>query len=111
MPEPVVGDFGSALRKCFTRRTLAGVTARVFDPLGLATPVTAGLKLDLHDLCAKKLDWDDPVPLELLETWAANMAAIQDLKDVVFRRAIIIIIVYLQQTNDDIDRLRNTALL
>ena len=89
MPEPVVGDFGSALRKCFTRRTLAGVTARVFDPLGLATPVTAGLKLDLHDLCARKLDWDDPVPLELLETWAAHMAAIQDLKDVVFRRAII----------------------
>ena len=41
MPEPVVGDFGSALRKCFTRRTLAGVTARVVDPLGLATPASS----------------------------------------------------------------------
>ena len=89
LPEPVVGDFGAALQKCFTRRTLTGVTARVFDPLGLATPVTAGLKLDLHNLCTRKLDWDDPVPLELLETWAANMVAVQDLKDVVFKRAII----------------------
>ena len=46
-------------------------------------------KLHVHNLCKRKLDWDDPVPLELLEVWAANMVAIQDLKEVVFRRAAI----------------------
>ena len=89
LPEPITGDFGEALKRNFTRRTLAGLVARVFDPLGLATPVTANFKLDVHDLCKRKLDWDDPVPLELLEVWAANMVAIQDLKEVVFRRAAI----------------------
>ena len=89
LPEPITGDFGEALKKSFTRRTLSGLVARVFDPLGLATPVTANFKLDVHDLCKRKLDWDDPVPLELLEVWATNMMAIQDLKEVVFRRTVI----------------------
>ena len=89
MPEPVAGDFGQALSRCFTRRTLTGLVARVFDPLGLATPLTANLKLDLHDLCTRKLDWDDEVPKELLDMWVANMATIQDLKLISFKRAVI----------------------
>ena len=89
LPEPVAGDFGTALSTCFTRRTLTGMVARVFDPLGLATPVTANLKLDLHDLCSRKLDWDDQVPVELLTKWVANMATIQELKELTFRRAVI----------------------
>ena len=52
---------------------LSGLVAKIFDPLGLATPVTAVLKLDLHSLCSLKLDWDDPVPLELLDKWTSNM--------------------------------------
>ena len=63
--------------------------ARIFDPLGLVTPITAGLKLDLHALCSLKLDWDDQVPLELLDRWAQNMHNIQDLRDVYFRRSVI----------------------
>ncbi len=44
---------------------LTGLVAGVFDPLGLATPITGGFKLDLHQLCELKLDWDDKVPEEL----------------------------------------------
>ena len=66
-PEPVVGDLKSALKTCFTKKILTGLVAGVFDPLGLVTPITAGLKLDLHELCARQLDWDDQVPTELLE--------------------------------------------
>ena len=88
-PEPVVGDFGQALKQCFTRRTVTGIVARVFDPLGLVTPITASLKLDLHDLCLRRLDWDDQIPEELLEVWVANMANIQDLRAVVFKRTVI----------------------
>lgn len=89
LPDPIVGDFGAALKKNFTRRILAGMVARVFDPLGLATPITANLKLDLHQLCTRKLDWDDDVPLDLLDLWVANMASIQELRDVTFSRTII----------------------
>jgi hypothetical protein len=50
-PEPVTGDYKEALRPSFTQRVLTGLVAGVFDPLGLATPITAGFKLDLHQLC------------------------------------------------------------
>jgi hypothetical protein len=52
--------------------------AGIFDPLGLVTPITAGLKLDLHELCTLKLDWDDPVPDSYLSKWAATMETIQE---------------------------------
>jgi hypothetical protein len=88
-PAPITGDYAEALRTCFTRRTLTGLVAGIFDPLGLVTPITAGLKLDLHELCTLKLDWDDPVPDSYLCKWAATMENIQELKQVTFRRAII----------------------
>jgi hypothetical protein len=78
-PAPITGDYAEALRTCFTRRTLTGLVAGIFDPLGLVTPITAGLKLDLHELCALKLDWDVPVPDSYLSKWAATMENIQEL--------------------------------
>jgi hypothetical protein len=89
IPAPITGDFAEALRSCFTHRTLTGLVAGIFDPLGLATPITAGLKLDLHELCALKLDWDDPVPDLYLGKWAGTMEINQELKQVTFRRAVI----------------------
>jgi len=88
-PAPNTGDFAEALRSCFTCRTLTGSVAGIFDPLGLVTPITAGLKLDLHELSALKLDWDDPVPDSYLGKWAATMETIQELKQVTFRRTVI----------------------
>ena len=37
--------------------------------LGLATPITARLKLDLHDLIHLKLGWDERVPDEHGAVW------------------------------------------
>ena len=88
-PPAVTGDYKEALRPCFTRRVLTGLVHGVFDPLGLVTPITAGMKLDLHELCQLKLDWDDPVPEVLLEKWVANMEKIQALKGLAFQRTII----------------------
>ena len=89
LPEPVTGDIGEALKKKFTRRTLVGKTHGVFDPLGFATPLTAKFKLDLHDLCFRKLDWDDDVPEALLSTWVTNLETMQEMKRIKFRRTVI----------------------
>ena len=89
LPEPVVGDVADALRGKFTRRTVVGKTAGVFDPLGLCTPITAKMKLDLHELCRLKLDWDDPIPESKLDLWVGNLQSIQDLGKVKFHRSII----------------------
>jgi len=89
LPELVKGDISQALQKSFTRRTLTGKVAGVFDPLGLASPITSKFKLDLHELCQRKLDWDDQVPGELLSTWVDNLEKIQDLRKISFNRTII----------------------
>ena len=88
-PELVTGDIGDALKLKFTKRIITGKVAGVYDPLGLATPVTAKYKLDLHELTRLQLDWDDPVPLELLDTWVDNLENMQELKTISFRRTII----------------------
>ena len=88
LPEEIVGDFGPDLLKHFNRRTLVGKLMSVFDPTGLATPITAKLKLDLHDLVDLKLDWDDAVPASFLDVWVKNLKDIQMLGSVPFRRTI-----------------------
>ena len=89
VPELVKGDIGEALAKVFTRRTLTGKVAGVFDPLGLLTPITAGWKMDLRRVSMLGLGWDDPVPEEMLETWVKNLEEIAAVKEVRFRRAVI----------------------
>ena len=89
LPDLVVGDFTSALKQNFTRRSMLSKVAGVFDPLGLVTPVTARLKLDLHTLVSLKLDWDEQIPEEYFETWVRNVQDIQDLREIKFRRSII----------------------
>lgn len=88
-PEPVQGGVRAALQGCFTRRNLVGQAAKVYDPIGLATPISAKLKLDLHELCDLKLKWDDPAPIRLLDQWVDNMALIMDLKETHFPRAVV----------------------
>ena len=51
--------------------------------------MTARLKLDLHDLCAEKLDWDTPIPEKYLQRWVRNLEDIQQLREIRFRRTII----------------------
>lgn len=89
LPELVVGDYAPALRRNFTRRNLLSKTASVYDPMGLVTPITARLKLDLHSVFELKQGWDDPVPEEYLDRWLKNVTDIQKLREIRFRRTIV----------------------
>ena len=88
-PEIIEDDLPGKLSKQFTRRVVVGKVASVYDPLGLLTPVTAKYKLQLHDLCGKKLDWDDKIPGEFLDTWVTNIEEIQTLGSIQFPRSVI----------------------
>ena len=48
-----------------TRRNIVGVAARVYDPLGILSPLTISLKIFFQLLCKAKLAWDDPLTEEL----------------------------------------------
>ena len=41
----------------------------IFDPLGFLIPCLLGIKLLIHDLCRKKLNWDDSLPSDLQKKW------------------------------------------
>lgn len=51
-----------------TKRNVVSDVAKVFDALGLFSP--AMVKILLQCLWEIKLDWDDPVPDNLLEVWS-----------------------------------------
>ena len=89
LPPTVTGDFGEQLKKNFTKREMVGMAAKVYDPLGLCTPLMAKIKLDLHQISDLKVDWDDKLPPHLLITWIENIKTMQILNELEFRRAMI----------------------
>ena len=52
-----------------TKREVLRTIARIFDPLGLVTPVTYYGKMFLQDLWKEGLSWDQPLPQKFLDRW------------------------------------------
>ena len=82
-------SFTGILPGKFTRRNCAGRAAEVFDLVGRFTPITAGIKLDLNELCLRGLDWDDVIPDDLVNQWKNNFDMISKLNNIKFRRVIV----------------------
>ena len=72
-----------------TRRQCLSKVSELFDLTGMITPITAAMKLDLHVLVQRKLDWDDTIPDELRPIWISNFEMINELSNLYFKRAII----------------------
>ena len=45
--------------------------AKIFDPLGVISPVTLQMKVLFEELCKQKINWDDPLPTGIKEDWAS----------------------------------------
>ena len=70
-----------------TRAQCQGKSSEIFDPRGLAVPITCGFKVDLKRL--NGLAWDQFISEEEKKIWDVNFSAMQDLRDVFFRRTIV----------------------
>lgn len=55
--------------KPYTRRGVLSVINSIFDPLGLAAPVTIRGRLLLRELSSGVQDWDTPLPVEKVSRW------------------------------------------
>ena len=75
--------------KKLSRRHCVSKVSEIYDLTGLITPITAGMKIDLHTLVQRKLEWDDIIPDDLRQIWESNFEMIQELKELRFQRAII----------------------
>ena len=52
-----------------TRRGILSTICSVYDPLGIVAPVILVGKQILQDLCSQNVDWDDPLPDDVLMRW------------------------------------------
>ena len=62
-----VGEAPSS--ECLTKRKLVSEIAKIYDVLGWFAPSTVCMKILLQRVWERKIEWDELVPPEILETW------------------------------------------
>ena len=53
-----------------TKRGILAKVARIYDPLGVASPLTLCGKLLYRDACNLRIGWDEQLPFDLADKWA-----------------------------------------
>ena len=86
--KPINSSTGTIPSK-LTRRDCVSKVSEIFDLTGKTTPVTAAMKLDLHDLVLRGLDWDDVIPDNLRPTWASHFEMMQEINNIKYKRTFI----------------------
>ena len=79
----------SFVPKDLTRRQCVAKVAELYDITGLITPIVATMKLDLHDLVKRQMDWDDVLPDNIRPLWINHFELMSEIKKIRYRRAII----------------------
>ena len=64
--------------KMLTRKHCVAKVAEIYDITGKITPITAAMKLDLHDLVKRGLQWDDQIPDDLRGVWNSHFEMMQE---------------------------------
>ena len=72
-----------------TRRDYVSKVCEIFDITCKITPITAAMKVDLHELVLQKLDWDDKIPDNLRSIWESQFQMMNKIKTLIYQRAVI----------------------
>ena len=74
--------------KPLSRRGIFSTINSVYDPLGIVSPLILTGKQILQDLCCQKVDWDDPLPDEIIARWERWRTELPQLEKVKLNRCI-----------------------
>ncbi|XP_063994337.1 uncharacterized protein LOC135171637 [Diachasmimorpha longicaudata] len=69
-----------------TKRIILSETAKIFDPLGLLSPVVIVAKMIMQKLWTLKISWDAPLPPKIQEEWLQFYGQLHHIKRVTFPR-------------------------
>ena len=69
-----------------TKRNVLRTIAKIFDPLGVITPITTQLKVFLQELFKLKLSWDENLPEPQEKKWKSMMNDLEKAEEVSVRR-------------------------
>ena len=59
----------SRSKAVYTKREVASLAPKIFDPIGLIAPFSVGSKLILQSLWTKGIGWDEEIPMEVSLKW------------------------------------------
>ena len=77
--EDLVESFKSVLP---TKRSILGVIAKFYDPVGLIQPVIIKLKLLFQEVCLTNVDWDSKITGQLKKNWQFIVKFVENLAGV-----------------------------
>jgi transposase InsO family protein len=72
--------------KTVTKREILQNTSRIYDPLGLLSPVTIRAKILLQELWQQKFEWDAPLPENIQEKWRCLVTDLNSVTATTFPR-------------------------
>ncbi|XP_062535738.1 uncharacterized protein LOC134204943 [Armigeres subalbatus] len=73
-----------------TKRNVLSQIAKLFDPLGLISPVIVVAKIIMQQLWADGLGWDETLDGELLKRWVAFRQTLVELNEIKIPRCVIV---------------------
>ena len=67
---------------------IVSVTVKLFDPLGVVSPVIILFKMFCQQLCEAKVGWDEPLPDDFLKTWQQLLVMLSEAKAISIPRCV-----------------------
>ena len=90
--DKIVFKFDALIKLCenmkLTKRNLLKIIAKFFDPLGMLSPLTVGMKVMFQEVCQSKLDWDEPLSEAFQERWRKWLSSLKEARSVNLTRCI-----------------------
>lgn len=71
---------------CWTKRTVLSEIAKMFDPLGLISPVIIKAKIIMQDLWRASIGWDQPIPTTIEKEWKKLYTSMSSQQPIVIKR-------------------------
>ena len=68
--------------KLVTKREIFSQSSKIFDPLGILSPVTVKAKTLMQTLWKRNLGWDECLPVDLSEEWTNLATELSDVTDI-----------------------------
>lgn len=65
-----------------TKRTILSLIAKLFDPLGLLSPIIIKAKVLIQELWIQKVGWDDPLPIHINNKWINFVTELTDVNNI-----------------------------
>ena len=89
-PDLSLEDIPKNIPQHLTKRIILSQVNRIYDPLGLAGPITVRAKIMMRQLWLNdlRLDWDDPIPDNYQRDWIEFCKDLSEMESVVSERSI-----------------------